>query len=132
MGGDILGLLKMQILTNALPTLLAPGQEGPAMPRWFALARCLVVEEVVQEYAGGWKGQKMLQVDVLKLPSLGEHHTLNFPAFSSGIKEWFCSFSRKRLRWNRTLGGTQVVTMLFVGRKNLTDLTRGKSTGLVD
>lgn len=25
MGGDILGLLKMQILTNALPTLLAPG-----------------------------------------------------------------------------------------------------------
>lgn len=86
----------------------------------------------MQEYAGGWKGKKMLQVDVLKLLSLGEHHTLNFPAFSSGIKEWFCSFSRKRPRWNRTLGGTQVVTMLFVGRKNLTDLTRGKSTGLVD
>lgn len=38
-------------------------------------------------YAGGWKGKKMMQVDVLRLPSLGEHHSLNFPAFSSGIKE---------------------------------------------
>lgn len=41
----------------------------------------------MQGYAGGWKGKKMMQVDVLRLPSLGEHHTLNFPAFSSGIKE---------------------------------------------
>lgn len=41
----------------------------------------------MQGYAGGRTGQKMMQVDVLRLPSLGEHHTLNFPAFSSRIIE---------------------------------------------
>lgn len=56
-----------------------------------------MVGEVVLGYAGGWKGKKMVQVDVLRLPSLGEHHALNFSASSLGITELglSCSFQGK-------------------------------------
>lgn len=41
----------------------------------------------MQGCAGEWKRKKMVQVDILRLPSLGEHHTFNSPASSLGIKE---------------------------------------------